>query len=297
LEEAKEELSGDTAAQASGLLIRFQAGTTFLGLQMSLTILAPLENLNKALQSSKSTVTGALEAVSVVDAELGQLRCDEKFNDIFSEATDKVEELRMAPISLPRRRQPPPRFSGSTPAHHSKTAEEHYRRMFFECIDTARQDLKRRFDTPDLRKYDSLEKFLIGDSNTETIADFASEFDLGALRMQLQMFQHQFPAKSTLEAASNLRQMTTEVRRLFPQVERLVRLLLVSPASSCVAERSFSGLRRLLTWLRNSMSQERLNHVEVCHTHQELLDALDLVELAKEFASRSDYRMKIFGKY
>ena len=47
---------------------------------------------------------------------------------------------------------------------------------------------------------------------------------------------------------------------MFPQVERLLHLLLVSPTNSCEAERSFSALRRIETWLR-------LNHDGVSCPH------------------------------
>ena len=47
------------------------------------------------------------------------------------------------------------------------------------------------------------------------------------------------------EAANILREMVTEVCREFDDVEKLVRLLIVCPTSSCEAERSFSALRRL----------------------------------------------------
>ena len=62
------------------------------------------------------------------------------------------------------------------------------------------------------------------------------------------------------------------------------------------AERSFSGLRRLKTWLRNSMSQSRLNAVAVSHVHQDVLDSIDITELAAEFASRSQTRRALFGR-
>jgi len=74
-------------------------------------------------------------------------------------------------------------------------------------------------------------------------------------------------------------------------------LLLVSPASSSSAERSFSSLRRLKTWLRNSMTQKRQNSVAVCHTHQDLLDNIDMVRLCKEFCQRSDIRKNVFGAF
>ena len=75
------------------------------------------------------------------------------------------------------------------------------------------------------------------------------------------------------------------------------RLLLVCPTSSCEAERSFSALRRLKTWLRNTMSQQRLISVAVCHIHQDRLDALDLKAIAREFATKSATRKHEFGSF
>ena len=61
-------------------------------------------------------------------------------------------------------------------------------------------------------------------------------------------------------------------------------------------ERSFSSLRRLKTWLRSTMTQSRLNSVAVCHSHQELLDAVDIVKVMREFVSFSDSRSVVFGR-
>ena len=58
-----------------------------------------------------------------------------------------------------------------------------------------------------------------------------------------------------------------DVRNLLNAVERLFKFLVVLPASSAGAERSFSTLRRLKNYLRltRPMTQERLNHVAVHH--------------------------------
>jgi len=69
-----------------------------------------------------------------------------------------------------------------------------------------------------------------------------------------------------------------------------------SPASSAEAERSFSALRRLKTWLRSTMTQLRLNFLTVCTVHQELLDLIDVNALIEQFVSRNDTRVSIFGK-
>ena len=91
-----------------------------------------------------------------------------------------------------------------------------------------------------------------------------------------------------------LREMPSEVRGLFDEVEKLVRLLLVIPVASAEAERSFSALKRLKSWLRSTMSQQRLNNVAVCHVHQE---ALDQVDLCQQFVSVNDRRRHLFGLF
>jgi hypothetical protein len=125
-----------------------------------------------------------------------------------------------------------------------------------------------------------------------------SELDGSILKTQLAMVKQMIGADTlTLDlVVSKLVGMDPVVRNLFPQVEVLVRLLLTIPCSSAEAERSFSGLRRLKTYLRNSMSQARLNHLAILHVHQELCDSIDLVAIAKDFVSRNDTRLTVFGQ-
>ncbi len=50
---------------------------------------------------------------------------------------------------------------------------------------------------------------------------------------------------------------------ILPTFFRLCKFLAVIPATSCSAERSFSCLRRLKTYTRNTMAQSRLNFLAV----------------------------------
>ena len=104
------------------------------------------------------------------------------------------------------------------------------------------------------------------------------------------MFRSQFDYHTLHQAKASLQVMTPEVRTMFIEVEQLVRLMLLCPVSSCEAERSFGCLRRLKTWLRSTMTQQRLNSVIVCHANQEVLDILPMSAIAAEFAGRSDIR-------
>ena len=90
--------------------------------------------------------------------------------------------------------------------------------------------------------------------------------------------------------------MPSVVRSMFDQVEQLVRLLLTIPASSAEAERSFSSLRRLKSYLRTTMKQERLNHCTVLHVHQAEVDNSDVIEIAQDFIDNCETRRATFGR-
>lgn len=117
------------------------------------------------------------------------------------------------------------------------------------------------------------------------------------LKIQLSMFHSNYKIKSSSEAAELFLNMPVEVRRLFDQVETLLKLLLVIPVSSSEAERSFSALRRLKTWPRTTMTQAMLNHTAVCHIHQDMLDSINTLEICQQFIGMTDRRRHTFGSF
>jgi hypothetical protein len=113
------------------------------------------------------------------------------------------------------------------------------------------------------------------------------------------MMRHQLWSVNTVaELVDKLVSLPPVVRSMFDQLEQLVRLLLVIPASSCEAERSFSSLRRLKAYLQSSMLQERLTHCAILHIHQLHLDALKIDDTARDFAEKHNTRRRpiVFGR-
>ena len=74
----------------------------------------------------------------------------------------------------------------------------------------------------------------------------------------------------------------------------MIKYYLVCPASTANAERSFSLLRRLKTYLRITMTQTRLNSLLNLSTYEEELDLLDMKKLLNEFTSQNEVRQNIF---
>ena len=85
-------------------------------------------------------------------------------------------------------------------------------------------------------------------------------------------------------------------KELLPAVHMLIRLYITIPITSSTSERSFSALKRLYTYLRSSMKENRLNNCLMLHIHKDYTDQLDLTAVAKEFVDRCD-RSKYFGYY
>ncbi len=67
------------------------------------------------------------------------------------------------------------------------------------------------------------------------------------------------------------------------------------PATNAQSERSFSALRRIKSYLRTTMSQQRLNHLIILHVHHSETANLDLVQVANDFIDGNDHRKKLFG--
>ena len=263
-------------------------------LQIALTVCTPLENLNKALQAESATLNGMLQAAETVLEEFQRLRKVSAFQKLFNECSKRADRLGLE-ITTPRRRKPPAKYSGPAAAYQAASAEEHYRALYFVILDNAFQQLRERFDrsAPGVSRYLQLEVMLLGGSVDDAVVDQYPELD----KTSLAMFRGQYTLATIEQARVLMRGLCPEVRALFTGVEQLIRLLLICPASSCTAERSFSALRRLKTWLRNNMTQSRLNAVAVCNVHQEHIDAVDLSVVAKEFAEQSDIRRQMFGNW
>ena len=69
------------------------------------------------------------------------------------------------------------------------------------------------------------------------------------------------------------------LRELVPVLTNLVKIMLTLPASTCPAKRSFSGLRRLKSYLRSGMKQQRFNSVAIMNVHMKEIKALSIAAL------------------
>ena len=73
-------------------------------------------------------------------------------------------------------------------------------------------------------------------------------------------------------------------------------LLHVNPCSSASGERTFSTARRIKTWLKANMNQERFNSVSILNHHKGRSNKISIVNIANSFVC-NDNRQRRFGKF
>ena len=64
---------------------------------------------------------------------------------------------------------------------------------------------------------------------------------------------------------------------MIKEVITLCKLILVNPATSAAGARSFSTARRLKTWHRSRMNQERFSNLTVLNMHKQRTDGLSAI--------------------
>ena len=80
----------------------------------------------------------------------------------------------------------------------------------------------------------------------------------------------------------------------FPNATIAYRVMLTIPVTVASAERSFSKLKLLKSYLRSTVTQERLNDLAMIALEGDLLEKIDYERIIEEFISKNTQRMTFF---
>ena len=145
----------------------------------------------------------------------------------------------------------------------------------------------------------------IHEESTQESFDFVTEFycddfDGTQLQLHLDILRTMFPSqlKSLSLSFHNVRKYIQSLSEaecaLISEVVTWLKRILVLPSTNAASAQS---LRRLKTYLRNTMKQERLNHLFLLHVRKDRTDNLSCIEVVKSFVGDSDHRLSVFGQF
>ncbi|KAL7595706.1 hypothetical protein Lser_V15G27988 [Lactuca serriola] len=139
---------------------------------------------------------------------------------------------------------------------------------------------------------DELKKYCLNlESNLKNGEDY--DIDGDGLFIELQILQKMLPGEAyKSESPWTSIQIMEYARRMymFPNVLVAYRILLTVPVTVASAERSFSKLKLLKSYLRSTMSQERLNGLAILSIESDFLQNIDYCKIRDVFASKNARR-------
>ncbi|XP_052268596.1 uncharacterized protein LOC127869976 [Dreissena polymorpha] len=295
--------------QDSRRAVQMESFDLFFGVHLGHIILRHTDNSSRTLQQKDMSASESQAVASMTVETLTRKRSDDAFDKFWVDVNSKLDDVDVGEPVVPRRRKVPKRYDVRTGAHeYPATARDRYRQVYFEAFDWVIACIKDRFAEPGFKTYRSLQDLLVccargGNyaTNLRSVLDFYSDdFNEDALTTQLETYQvavRDKDVKTIKDIVTFFRDLPPESRLFFLEVMRVLRHVMVMPATNATSERSFSALRRLKTYLRTSMKQERLTNLMTLHVHRCANAAMDLLDVANEFVSLNDSRLTIFGKF
>ena len=301
-------------ARIHGVQSQMQQFDFFWGVTLGELILRHTDNLSRALQKADVSAADGQKIAGLTVKTLQSLRTDCNFQLFWEKTIRDADRLKVNRPSLPRRRKTPRRFeSGSTDGYSfPNTPVHHYRRVYYEAIDLITICINNRFDQPGYKIYCNIQDLLLKAANADdydaelkfVTQFYGSDFDGYLLKTQLEVFSTDCAANSESrgkyqlsDVIEMLKSKSEPQKDLLSEVCILLKLLLVMPATNAISEHSFSALRRVKSYLRSTMNQDRLTHLMVLHIHKELTDKLDLISIANDFVAGDTHRLTGFGTF
>jgi hypothetical protein len=139
---------------------------------------------------------------------------------------------------------------------------------------------------------DNLEAAL-KEKETDSIANEnrKSDIDANELYVELKLLRDFIPKENMghVEVLSFLKR-----HGCFPNASIAYRVLLTIPVTVASAERSFSKLKLLKSYMRTTMTQQRLNDLATISLESEVLEKIGYEDIIEDFISKNPQRMMLF---
>ena len=314
--------------EARGLLSQLQSESTLFMLHLFQRLLSITNCLSTYCQSKDATMSAACTLVKSTDSSLAAMRSDAIFDEIYCdvlqqccahgiETSDGVSPLQ------PRHKRSTSqstRFSdsivmstlgqrlidtdavGSNNQSVSLSSKNSLRKLMFETIDCMRGELESRFSSthPFLISCDTInpksDVFLVFDSMKPLAEAYGYlGIDIEKLKSQAVVAKNMFQADLETASCSDVLKTLCKIKSAFPDLTRYAALALTMPVSSAGAERSFSAMKRVKSYLRSTMADTRLSNLCLISIERSLSSELlkDPTSVIDEFVKHGNRRLSL----
>ena len=210
---------------------------------------------------------------------LQNMRNEQSRNSFYNTVAKKSTECEFIKDPINPRKRKSPNYStihlvdgtnSETQDFHLTTCQDRYRVMYYNVLDTVLSSLKDRFNQSSFVVYENVESLLLKTIKGEDTSDESeyikricndetniTQFEIEADVLRVIFYEKNVDCFDSF--LSKIRKLPREQRLLLLCTVCMCKFLLVNPATTSAAERSFSTARRIKTWMRSKMIPVRFN--------------------------------------
>lgn len=305
----------ESASKAKSLIAALCSSDFIVTIVCISEVLSLTLPLSRYLQKESVTVDKAGSLVQDTLKTLKEKRgnSEEEFCTLFEKCNSTASSLDIE-VTVPRlaKRQ---QHRSNHPTSNQSNPEEYYRiSLYIPLLESVTEDLRTRFSEETLWLY-GLTMFIPAQMMKEDFQDIETK---NRITLTLKKVAKKFHpllnvAESIVEqivsSEYHLWRRKWERDRegilpknalatldvcdadIFPLIKNMLHILATLPASVASAERSFSTLRRLKTWIRSRMGEERLVGLALLNIHRDIKVEIDKVidRFSKKFKRRLEF--------
>ncbi len=299
----------DSSSSATQLINSILQPSFLVSLHVTTKIFAITLPLSRSLQATNVDLAAALNHVSNAYEELNAIRAaaESEFESLFKIIVEKAAELN-TDITIPRlvgKQTHRSNIQASTP-------EIYYRAsVFIPLLDHVLQELNNRF--LDHKTILSAFSCLIPTNDQYDLTEEKKNSFRELIKLYESDLQQQDVLSTELQAMSELALWYRDLKKIihpespkssvhylqlcdkavYPTIYTLLKTMTTVAVSTSENERSFSNLRRLKTYLRNTTGELRLNGLALLNIYPEILvSSEEVLEKLAEKSRKMNIRLK-----
>lgn len=292
-------LSEIRSPAATGLLIALKKLSTVFSLFMFESLLSTTEGFHRLLQKEDLEFATAVDCKEAVYNTLKDMRTAEKGKEIYdkSVALLNANNIPIPEAGTPRRKQKKmDDFVVHTPCfmrEELNMPDTLTKKLLYPCLDRMLSELDNRFSSIRPELLNGIQACNPQSNNflSSDLQALAEHYKIELKNEEVLVAKSYLARKHKGAEKYTLNTLYEDLDPLmFPSLKKVIQVVLTIPVSSCSCERSFSVLRRLHTWLRQTMGQTRLNHLAILALEKRIMLSVSEEAVIDRFADKHKRR-------
>ncbi|XP_064214539.1 52 kDa repressor of the inhibitor of the protein kinase isoform X1 [Tribolium castaneum] len=241
-------------------------------------VLGVTVSLSRILQSNSIDLKKAADAINDTISVLQNKRenADVIYRQLFEEAKEVAGQLDVE-IKCPRIVSRQIHRANNQPA---QSAEEYFRRaIYIPLLDSIINDLEDRMSLEVLNLFQLsvfMPKSEYSNQDIETVKQLATDYTLlldntpvSVVVNEYRLWMMKWQRSQDMPQSISDLILNCDIE-MYPNIRKFLCIMATLPVSIATAERSFSTLRRIKSWLRAAMVEERLTGLALLHVHKNI---------------------------